>query len=95
MKKVLSETEKTNKTVVLTEEEVCSEEESWPRNSASRRVYDILEDNIDDWSVREYIDLVRSVKDNGLTDDLILEEYYKIREKVKAYEQRIKNISRK
>lgn len=70
------------------------EDESWPRNSVSRRVYDVLEDHIDDWNVREFYLLVRSVKNKMLTDDLILEEYYKIHEKNKATKQRM-NIGKK
>ena len=95
MNNTFPETDNTDETEALTEETAgCSEDETWPRNSVSRRVYDVLEEHIDDWSVREYYRLVRALKDKELTDDLILEEHHKIREKIKAYEQRLKNTGR-
>ena len=79
-----SETDNTNETTVQ------SEGEKWGPDSVRWRVYHILEDNFEDWTVREYYRLVKAAEGKGLTDDQILEEYARIHEKLQAYEQRMK-----
>ena len=94
MKKGFSEKDTIAETAVLTEEYKGSDEDTWPLNSASRRVYEFLEDNFEDWTIRDYYMLVRKFKNEEFADDMILEEYNKIHPKNKAYEQSLMNSGR-